>query len=50
MIAPRGIRWDVTTDVVVIGYGGAGAVAALTIIDDIVAVLTVSRVKETIKA
>ena len=30
MLVPRGIKWDKTAEVVVIGYGLAGAVAAIT--------------------
>ena len=34
MLVRRGVHWDVTVDVVIIGYGCAGAVAAINARDE----------------
>lgn len=43
MLVPRGMHWDMTADVVVVGYGCAGAVTALTARDEGADVLLVEK-------
>ena len=47
---PTSIRWDEETDVVIVGFGGAGACAAIEAADNGARVTVIETVCETLEA